>query len=1074
MCNPAILLGTALLAFAPFPTHTAARAQSKPVFAEPALSPDGREIAFVSGGDIWTVPTVGGEARLLVSHPASESRPIYSPDGTRLAFVSNRTGNGDIYVLTLATGDVRRLTFDDVAETVDGWSRDGLYVYLSTTSRDIAGMNDVLRVRASGGTPMLVSADRYASEYWAAPSPSEPGTLAITARGIVAGQWWRNGHSHIDESEIWLVRDGTPPGYERVAGGDAKYAWPMWSGDGRTLYYMSDKSGAENIYAKPMGGAERALTSFRDGRVLWPGIAANGGVIVFERGFAVWRLDPASGRVAEVPISLRGAPAASGGERVNATNGFQWFALAPDGKKVAFATRGEIFATSARENGEATRITFDPGNDGEIHWAPDSRRIVFSSDRGGSTRLHTYDFTTGAESPLTTAGDGPDNTPIWSPDERSVAFIRGGRELRVVDVATKRERLIASGHFDREPFPSWRGFAWSPDSRWLAYSGGGAKGFSNVFIAPAAGGESRAVSFLPNVFGNGVSWSPDGTFLLLDSRQRTESGIVARVDLVPRTPRFREDRFRELFDTPARPTPAAAPARQPGAAREAAASDTAASARPGVTPVFDGIRQRLTVLPTGLDVNYAAISPDGKWVLLSASAAGQTNLHVYSLDELAVEDAVARQITSTSGNKTFPQWTSDSKEVFYLEGGRINSVTVETRAVRALNTSAQLDVDFHAEKELVFRQAWNYLNDNFYDPAFHGVDWRASRERYAPFVAGSRSGEDLRRVLSLMIGDLNASHMGVTGRSFSPQTVTGRLGVRFSRAVHERDGRFQVTEVVPLSPAAIAGIEPSDVLVAIDGEALAAATNIDELLQHKIDRRVTVSVTRPGGARAPREVAVRPINTATEKRLLYRAWVDEKRAYVDRVSQGRLGYVHMPDMGAGSLTQLYLDLDPDMHAKEGVVVDIRNNNGGFVNAYALDVFARQGYLRMQPRGWSAAAPARTLLGQRALESPTVLVVNQHSLSDAEDFTEGYRAMQLGKVVGEPTSGWIIYTSNTTLMDGTSLRIPSTRITDSRGEDMELRPRPVDVAVERPIGESYVDRDSQLDAAVRVLLEQIRR
>ena len=1065
------IIGAAIVAL---PFAQINRAEPKAVLAEPAVSPDGREIAFVAAGDIWTVPAAGGDARLLVSHPAAESRPMYSPDGSRIAFVSTRTGNGDIYVLTLATGALIRLTFDDVGETMNGWSRDGRYVYFSTSSRDIAGMNDILRVSAEGGTPMLVSADRYASEYWGAPSPTEPGTLAMTARGIVSGQWWRNGHSHIDESEIWVMRDGaggSQPLYERVAGGDAKFAWPMWSPDGRTVYYMSDRSGAENLYARPLGGTERALTTFRDGRVLWPSIAANGRTIVFEREFSIWTLDPATGQSREVPIALRGAPSTAADERVNATNGFRYLALAPDGKKVAFVSRGEIFATSARENGEATRVTFHPGNDGQIHWAPDSKRIVFASDREGGTNLYLYDFAASTETRLTT-GAGPDNTPIWSPDGKSIGYIRAGRELRVLDVESKRDRSIATGHFDREPFESWRGIAWSPDSRWLAYMGGGAKGFSNVYVAPAPGGESRAVTFLPNVFGNAVAWSPDGTYLLLDSRQRTEPGIVARVDLVPRTPRFREDRFRELFETPSRNTPTATPARaQPPRPRDTARADTTRTDR-RVEPVFEEIRQRLTVLPTGLDVGNVAISPDGKWALLTASAAGQTNLYVYSLDELAAQRPVARQITSTAGFKGFPQWTSDSKEVFYLENGRINSVTVESRAVKALNTSAQHDVAFDAEKNVVFRQAWNYLNDNFYDPAFHGVNWRASLDRYAPYVAGSRSTEDLRHVLALMIGDLNASHLGVGGRSFSPEVVTGRLGLRFDRGAYERDGRLVVSEVIALSPAAIAEIVPGEMLIAVDGTPMGARTNLDELLQHRIDRRVSLTVANARGAR--REVAVRPINTATEKRLLYRQWVEAKRAYVDRASNGRLGYVHMPDMGSGSLTQLYMDLDPEMHAKEGLVIDIRNNNGGFVNAYALDVFARQPYLRMQPRGWTEPAPARTVLGQRALESPTILVVNQHSLSDAEDFTEGYRAMKLGQVVGEPTSGWIIYTSNTTLVDGTSLRIPSTRIMDTRGQTMELNPRPVDVPVQRPIGESYTERDSQLDVAVRTLLAQIRR
>lgn len=192
-----------------------------PSFAEPAISPDRAELAVVSGGDIWTVPAAGGEARLLVAHEATESRPMYSPDGTRLAFISDRTGGGDIYVLTLATGALRQLTFDDGLDRLDGWSRDGQWIYFSSSSRDIAGMNDVHRVRADGGTPMLVSADRYTSEFFAAPSPD--GTrLAFSARGNGAAQWWRNGRSHLDESELWLLHDGAAPRYEQLTKRGAK------------------------------------------------------------------------------------------------------------------------------------------------------------------------------------------------------------------------------------------------------------------------------------------------------------------------------------------------------------------------------------------------------------------------------------------------------------------------------------------------------------------------------------------------------------------------------------------------------------------------------------------------------------------------------------------------------------------------------------------------------------------------------------------------------------------------------------------------------------------------------------
>src|SRR4051812_44005682 len=189
--------------------------KSTPALAEPAISPDSREIAFVSGGDIWTVAADGGEARLLVAHPATELRPVYSPDGRYLAFTSSRTGNGDVYVLTLSSGEVKRLTWDDSSERADAWSPDSRYVYFSSSSQDISGMNDVHRVSVEGGTPMPVTADRYLSEFFAAPSPDGK-SVAFSARGVAAGQWWRHGRSHLDESEIWLVRTGATPEYQRL------------------------------------------------------------------------------------------------------------------------------------------------------------------------------------------------------------------------------------------------------------------------------------------------------------------------------------------------------------------------------------------------------------------------------------------------------------------------------------------------------------------------------------------------------------------------------------------------------------------------------------------------------------------------------------------------------------------------------------------------------------------------------------------------------------------------------------------------------------------------------------------
>lgn len=852
----------------------------------------------------------------------------------------------------------------------------------------------------------------------------------------------------------------------------------MWSSDARTLYYVSDRSGAENLWAQPVGGDPLQLTSFSNGRVLWPTIAYTGRTIAFERGLAVWTLDVASGRAHEVAIELRGAPASPDVEHLTLTKSFRDLVLSPDGKKVAFVARGEVFAASAKDGGEAARVTSTPNNESQPAWSPDSRRLVYVSDREGETHLYLYDFETRRERRLT-SDSASDVTPRWSPDGKHIAFLRDGRELRVIDVASGKERSLATGELGRAPFLSSRPFDWSPDGRWIAYlARENGSQFTNAYLVPVSGGESRAVSFLPNAHAGTVSWSRDGTYLLLDSGQRTEMGRLVRVDLVPRTPRFREDQFRDLFheESPTPATPGVPGATQDSTAAANVAGEpgehTAASAPHAVRIVFDDIRQRASLLPVGVDVGDLTISPDGKNVLLTANAAGEQNLYLYSLDDLAKEPPVARQLTSTAGRKGDAHFSADGKEVYYLEGGRVSVVTLESRKVRKLAVSAELDVDFDSEKLEVFAEAWRYLHDNFFDADFNGVDWEAMRASYAPFVAGARTADEMRRVTSLMIGELNASHSGIRAPRGDASPSTGRLGLRFDRAEYERAGRLRITDVVPLGPGALAGdIEAGDYLLAVDGTPIDAHVNLDALLEHQVGRRVELTMATTPDGENRREIAIRPVNARTAKGLLYRDWVERKRAYVARVSGGRLGYVHMYDMSANSLDQLYLDLDVENRAREGVVIDVRNNNGGFVNAYALDVLSRRPYLTMTTRGRQPVS-ARTQLGQRSLERPTVLVTNQHSLSDAEDFTEGYRTLGLGKVVGEPTAGWIIYTSNVSLIDGSSLRIPSTRITTRDGSPMEMQPRPVDIAVERPIGESYTPRDSQLDAAVRELLSEL--
>ena len=1120
---------------------------------QPAVSPDGREVAFVTAGGVWAVPVEGGDAHPLVANLGDVSRPRYSPDGRRLAFISNRTGAGDLYVLSFDTGELKRVTVDDAPDRLDAWSPDGKWLYFSTGGHEVGATSDVYRVPAEGGTPMPVVAEPYGGDFYAAPAP-DGHTVAFSGGGsMAAGQWWRHGHAHIDCCSIWTTDGRDKPTYTRLTDDGSKHLWPMWAPDGRTLYFMSDEGGTENLYALSTGSpatavttrpTPRRLTDFHDGRLLWPAISADGRAIVFERDFGLWKLDVPSGDVGPLPIRLRGvvaAPAAP--QRQTFTRDASDLAISHDGRKVAVIVHGQVFAgpTVAGDGSQpAFRVTHTDAIESEIAWAHDDRRLAYVSTRDGPRHVYLYDFTTRAETRLT---DTPANDadPAFAPDDSALAFVRNGTQLRAIDLtppvrrrrrsttgpsstaatsgpATRRavdttqpvrSRLLTAGlSLEQPPFGDRRSVAWAPAGDFIAIVSAGAKGFRNVYLVPAAGGSPRQVSFLANAENTSAAWTPDGASVLFGSGQRTEDFELARVDLKPRTPTFRTDQFSDLFrQRPSRPTPEPATPREPSGddADDAALSTSRSTARaiattlpttgPTTRPdhtevVFDGIEQRLELLPVGLDVGEVAVSPDGKWAGLIGAAGNRSNVYLYPLDPL-VETPTARQMTATADGKSDLQFAADpgggGTRLYFREGGRVRYVPVPARATGGSGTgsggtdatgdvtvTAEMDVSFDRDKRVAFDQGWRYLADHFHDPAMHGLNWPAVHDRFLPHLMAAATPADERRVMSLMIGELNSSHMGITApRGDDERTSVARLGVSWDAAEYARSGKLRIAAVVPFGPAALVGVKPGQFVSAVADASTDRPANLDALLENKVDKDVTITVADDGAGNGKRDVRVKAISPATERTLAYKAWVQANRTYVAKASGNRLGYIHVAAMGKPDLARIYADLDARNEQYDGVVVDVRNNNGGFVNGYAIDVFTRRNYITLAGRD-APRITGRTGLGQRYLGLPTVLVTNRDTLSDGEDFTEGYQALGLGDTVGEPTAGWIIFTSGVTLIDGTGLRLPSESVLDHNGQEMELHPRPVTTFVQRPVGEATAGRDSQLDSAVKDLLGKLGR
>ena len=470
------------------------------------------------------------------------------------------------------------------------------------------------------------------------------------------------------------------------------------------------------------------MTKFTDGRVLWPTMGYDGKAVVFERDFKIWQLDTKSGEAYPLPITLVGSAATPEVSHLTLSQ-FNDLAVSADARKLALIAHGEVFAASAHDGGAAFRVTQTPGPETQAAWAPDSTRLAYLGERDAVTHVFLYDFAHRAETQLTKDAL-PDEAIRFSPDGKSLAFVRNHRELRALDLDSKQERLLASGFVGAS-------YAWAPDNQWIAYVGDNDRGLRNVSVVGTAGGATHQVSFLANSNLNSVQWSPDGKFLIFETNQRTETPQLVRVDLVPKQPKFAEDKFDDLFkpEVPARGGRGAGAASADG--ETAARGGRGTPAAEPKTPVkvefeFDHIRERLTVLNTaGLTINNPVISPDGRYLLYEGTAGGQANLYLYPLEETADGrggrggggaggrgggGGPARLLTNTPASRNHAQFSADSRDVYYLEGGHVSAIGVENRQTRSVNIDAEMDVDFNLEKMAVFEEAWAAQRDQYADP----------------------------------------------------------------------------------------------------------------------------------------------------------------------------------------------------------------------------------------------------------------------------------------------------------------------------------------------------------------------
>ena len=1034
---------TSALVLAAGPLGTAAAGieyESRVYLRQPAISSDGTRVAFVHAGDLYEVSADGGEARLLTMHEAVDQRPRYGPKGRWLAFTSERSGGGDVYALDLESGELRRLTHHHGHDQVEDFDPSGSKVYFSSARSDLGGNTDLFAVSLDGGTPVLVSGDRYRSEYNASVSPD--GDAIAFNVGDRTRQWWRNGPREDDGTEVWTQRLGEDLAYERVTRHAGKDSWPLWAPEGRGFYYVSDghSRGVENLRHRTADGELSDLTTFDGGRVLWPDASTRGDV-VFERDFCIWMLRPgeqARPLHVELPVAeRRDTPRL---ERVDGE--VSEFALAPDGAKVAFVVRGDVFVGAVGEGAAAPpilRVTKTLGPESELCWAPDSVQLFYVARRGpDSQALYRYDCVAEEERRLTEA-ESVVFAPSIDGSGRRVALRRGTGSLEVLDLESGASRPVAAGLLIDTLYE------WSPDGTALAFLQADERAYVNAYLwEPGDAPGGRRVSHLPYVYPRALFWEPNGAALVYGVENERPGERIFRIPL-PSEPFRPPDPKARLF---------------PGAGAEP-------TRHPQRFDLVDGAPQPQRLLPDSPDASCLAVLADGQMLFAVDGPAGRS---LWSAPISSDGEHAPRELCALDGISELRPGPSGQR-LWYLRAGAIRNRPLDGGAEQRYATQVLLDVDPRAEREATFLESWAAIGLYHKDANEIAAQWRALYDAYLPLVRGARSEREFEVLHALMVGELNTSHVGLRSAAPDPVIEVADLGVDLEATALERDGHHRVSGLVPGGPLAEAGLRPGDLLVAIDGATLGRARNLWRLLEGRAAHVVEVTYRTAEGQE--RSVHVRGASTQAVAELRYDAWVAHNRTIVDERSAGRLGYVHIQHFGTGSFETIERAIDSEMRAADGIVLDIRHNGGGWAAAAVASFLARRTTHRSthQDRVLTASA---TILGVGLVDRPYALLQDETCLSNSESFSEAFRALELGPIVGMPTAAWCVGSRSARTSRGARVSLPVWRMVSAEGDDMDEVSRSPDVRAEREVGESLLGRDSQLEECIDVLLEGIDR
>ncbi len=1056
---------------------------ASPLILQTEISPNGEQIAFSYQGDIWTVPSTGGRADRLTIHEGYESNPTWSQDASMLAFSSDRFGNDDVFVIEANGGTPKRLSYHSANDRVISFTANNEVLFNSRrTYAQVEREWEVLSVNANGNKTESRFMDALGFDAIVSPD----GTKVAFVRGTCRIS--REAYRGPANRDIWIydIEEGT---YSQLTTFNGNDFMPKWINND-SLYFVSSRSGKYNIHTVDLNGDTDQVTYDTEFGVNHFSTTSNGTQIVYQAGDQVFAFDTQSETQSTINIDVSSDFRFDPQVAKSMTNDVDEYAVSPNGKLSAYVLRGDVYLTrNDKDDKRSVALSTGPARDRDLTWLSDEA-LVFVSDREGQNDLYLLssddpeqaNMFSSLKHKVTRLTDTAEEEfdPVVSPDGKRIAYRQDRGVLISANISYEKggEASISDPEklLDGWDIPSR--VSWSPDSAWLAYSLSDLNFNEEVYIH-AADNSSKPVnvSMHPKYDSDPV-WSADGSKLGFVSMRNNGDADIWFAWLTEEDWQRSKEEWRRMEQSDDKPSKKEEKDDKEGDDKEEETAQVEA-----VQIDFDGIYQRLEqVTSFAGNETQMLFDKDGEHVYYVTGGAGRQNFKVEENLYKIKWDGEDKS-TLIGGNKEPSQLILDKsgKHLFALtKGGQINRIDTKSDKVEALNVNSRVNIDYAQERAQIFDEGWRALNAGFYDPKFHGKDWQALRDKYRPLALKASTKEDFQYIFNLMLGQLNASHMGMARGENQKQTQSQRTGLLGIEGLHTEQG-FEIKRVLANSPAdrvdskLIAG----DIISAVNQQNI-DQQNFYSLLLDTVNTPVLLNVQRDG---EQKEVVIWP--TASLSAQLYDDWVEERRRLTDQFSKGKLGYLHIRGMNWSSFERFERELMAAGYGKDGIVIDVRYNGGGWTTDYLMAVLNVKQHSYTIPRGatddivknhdkFKDSYPFAERLPLSAWTKPSIAMSNENSYSNAEIFSHAYKALGIGKLVGRPTFGAVISTGGYGLVDGSFVRMPFRGWwVKETGENMERVPATPDIEVFNPPAYKAKGVDPQLERAVKELLKEIQ-